>query len=177
MKGVKRFGMNGKLAPRYIGPFPILKKCGAVAYKLDLPPSLTGVHDIFHVSQLKKCLKAPVDVVLPEVTPLEADLSYAEHPIKILDQIVSQGVKQSSSSRYNGATTLKKKQLGKVRNSSVVTIQTSSCHSEGTCDCDTPRVTIAATMFYSTSATQATVLEQYLAMYFGSLSEILASLV
>jgi hypothetical protein len=57
-----------------------------VAYKLDLPPSLAGVHDIFHVSQLKKCLKAPVDIVLPELTPLEADLSYPEHPIKILDQ-------------------------------------------------------------------------------------------
>jgi hypothetical protein len=67
MKGVKRFGVKGKLAPRYIGPFPILEKCGIVAYKLDLPPSLTGVHDIFHVSQLKKCLKAPMDVVLPEV--------------------------------------------------------------------------------------------------------------
>jgi hypothetical protein len=85
MKGMKRFGVKGKLAPHYIGPFPILEKCGVVAYKLDLPPSLTGVHDIFHVSQLKKCLKAPMDVVLPKVTSLEADLSYAEHPIKILD--------------------------------------------------------------------------------------------
>jgi hypothetical protein len=86
MKGVKRFGVKGKLAPRYIGPFPILKKCGSMAYKLDLPPSLARVHDIFHVSQWKKCLKAPVDVVLPKVTPLEADLSYPEHPIKVLDQ-------------------------------------------------------------------------------------------
>jgi hypothetical protein len=50
MKGLKRFGVKGKLAPRYIGPFPILKKCGSVAYKLDLPPSLARVHDIFHVS-------------------------------------------------------------------------------------------------------------------------------
>jgi hypothetical protein len=54
---------------------------------MELQPSLAGVHDIFHVSQLKKCLKAPVDVVLlPEVTLLEADLTYPEHPIKILDQ-------------------------------------------------------------------------------------------
>jgi hypothetical protein len=73
IKGVKRFGVKGKLSPCYIGPFPILEKCGNVAYKLELPPSLAGVHDIFHVSQLKKCLKAPVDVVLPEVAPLEMD--------------------------------------------------------------------------------------------------------
>jgi hypothetical protein len=86
MNGVKRFRVKGKLAPRYIGPFPILEKCGPVAYKLDLPPSLAGVQDIFHVSQLKKYLKAPVNVVLPKVTPLEVDLSYLEHPIKVLDQ-------------------------------------------------------------------------------------------
>jgi hypothetical protein len=86
MKGVKRFGVKEKLAPRYIGPFPILEKCGSVAYKLDLPPSLAGDHDIFHVLQLKKCLNAPMDIVLPKVTPLEADLSYPEHPIKVLDQ-------------------------------------------------------------------------------------------
>jgi hypothetical protein len=49
-KGVKRFGVIGKLSPRYIGPFPILEKCGKVAYKLELPPLLAGVHDIFHVS-------------------------------------------------------------------------------------------------------------------------------
>jgi hypothetical protein len=86
MKGVKRFGMKGKLAPHYFGPFPILERCGTVAYKLELPPSLVGVHDIFHVSQLKKCLKVPMDVVLLEVTPLEVDLTYLEHPIKILNK-------------------------------------------------------------------------------------------
>jgi hypothetical protein len=86
MKGMKRFGMKGKLAHRYIGPFSILEKCGNVAYKLVLPPSLVGVHDMFHVLQLNKCLKAHVDVVLPEVAPLEADLTYPEHRIKILDQ-------------------------------------------------------------------------------------------
>jgi hypothetical protein len=49
MKGLKRFGVKGKLAPRNIRPFPIVEKCGIVAYKLDLPPSLAGVHDNFHV--------------------------------------------------------------------------------------------------------------------------------
>jgi hypothetical protein len=53
---------------------------------MELPPSLAGIHDIFHVSQLKKCLKAPVDVVLPEVAPLETDLTYPEYLINILDQ-------------------------------------------------------------------------------------------
>jgi hypothetical protein len=86
MKGVKKFGVKGKLAPRYIGTFHILEKCGTMAYKLKLPPSLVGVHNIFHISQMKKCLKSPVDIVLPEVTPLEADLTYLEHPIKIVDQ-------------------------------------------------------------------------------------------
>jgi hypothetical protein len=57
-----------------------------VAHKLDLPPSLAGVHNIFHMSELKKCLKAPVDLVFYEVTPLEMDMTYPEHPIKILDQ-------------------------------------------------------------------------------------------
>jgi hypothetical protein len=50
MKGVKRFGMKGKLTPRYIGPFLILNKCGTVAYELELPSSLAGVHNIIHTS-------------------------------------------------------------------------------------------------------------------------------
>jgi hypothetical protein len=55
MRGVKRFGIKGKLAPRYIGPFFILEKLGAMAYKLEPLPSLAGVHGVFYVSQLKKC--------------------------------------------------------------------------------------------------------------------------
>jgi hypothetical protein len=73
MKGIKRFRVKGKLSPRYIKSFPILEKFGTVAYKLELPPSLARVHDIFHVSQMKKYLKTSVDVVLPEVAPVEAD--------------------------------------------------------------------------------------------------------
>jgi hypothetical protein len=83
---VKRFGIKGKLAPRYIGPFLILAKLGNVAHRLELPPTLAGVHNVFHVSQLKKGLKPPVDVVVDDVPPLAADLSYSEHPLKILDQ-------------------------------------------------------------------------------------------
>jgi hypothetical protein len=86
MKGVKSFGVKAKPSPHYIGPFPILEKCGNVAYKLELPPSLAGVYDIFHILPLKKCLKAPVNMVLPEVASLELDLTYPERLIKILDQ-------------------------------------------------------------------------------------------
>jgi hypothetical protein len=136
MKGVKRFGMKEKLAPRYIRPFPILEKCGTVPYKLDLPPSLAGVHDIFHMSQLKKCLKAPVDVVLLEVTPLEADLTYPEHPIKILDQ--RSHVTRHKTIKFfkvQWRNHMEEDATWKRRTSSILAIQTLSCHSEGTCDC------------------------------------------
>jgi hypothetical protein len=80
------FGIKGKLAPRYIGSFLILARLGNVAYRLELPPALASVHNVFHVSQLKKCLRPPMDVVVDDVSPLHADLSYPEHPVKILDQ-------------------------------------------------------------------------------------------
>ncbi|WVZ89471.1 hypothetical protein U9M48_035874 [Paspalum notatum var. saurae] len=63
MKGVHRFGVKGKLAPRYVGPFKITELCGPVAYRLELPPYLAAVHDVFHVSQLKKCLRVPKEAV------------------------------------------------------------------------------------------------------------------
>jgi hypothetical protein len=59
MRGIRRFTVRGKLAPRYIGPFKVLEQKGKVAYRLELPPNLLGVHDVFHVSQLKKCLRVP----------------------------------------------------------------------------------------------------------------------
>jgi hypothetical protein len=82
--GVKCFGIRGKLAPCYISLFPVLGKLGAVAYWLELPPSLVAVHNVFQVSQLKKCLKPPADVVVDDVTPLDADLSYLEYLVKLL---------------------------------------------------------------------------------------------
>ena len=85
-RGVQRFGFKGKLAPRFIGPYQITKKCGPVAYQLKLPNQLAAVHNVFHVSQLKKCLQVPRDVVMQEEFRVEPDLTYEERPIKVLDQ-------------------------------------------------------------------------------------------
>jgi hypothetical protein len=71
---VKRFGIKGKLAPHYIGPFLILARLGNVAYRLELLPTLACVHNVFHVSQLKKCLKSPVDVIVGGVHQQVRDL-------------------------------------------------------------------------------------------------------
>jgi hypothetical protein len=86
MKGVHRFGIKGKLAPRYIGLYPIIDKYGPTSYQVELPERLLGVHNVFHVSQLKRCLKPPADVVIKDTIPLEPDLMYKAHPIKVLDQ-------------------------------------------------------------------------------------------
>ncbi|WVZ84452.1 hypothetical protein U9M48_031482 [Paspalum notatum var. saurae] len=85
MRGIRRFNIKGKLAPRYIGPFKILEKKGGVAYRLELPPSLSGVHDVFHVSQLKKCLRVPEEQAPLEGLEVQEDLTYMEHLVKILD--------------------------------------------------------------------------------------------
>jgi hypothetical protein len=86
MNGVRRFGMKGKLAPHYIGPYPILDKYWPLSYQVDLPSKLSGVCNMFHVSQLKRCLKPPTNVVIDGTIPLEPDLTYKTYPIKILDQ-------------------------------------------------------------------------------------------
>jgi hypothetical protein len=86
MKGVNRFGVKGKLAPRYIGPFLILERYGPVAYRLQLPETFSAVHNVFHVSQLKKCLRIPDRTVNIVDVALEPDLTYSEHPIRVLEQ-------------------------------------------------------------------------------------------
>jgi hypothetical protein len=86
MKGVRRFGIKGKLAPRYIGPYPIINKYGPTSYQMELPAKLSRVHNVFHVSQLKRCLKSPTDVAIEDTIPVKHDLMYKAYPIKILDQ-------------------------------------------------------------------------------------------
>ena len=85
-RGVQRFGVKGKLAPRYVGPYEIIEICGPVAYRVRLPPQLSTIHDIFHVSQLKKCVRVPTEIVEQEDIRVEPDLSYVEYPIKVLDR-------------------------------------------------------------------------------------------
>ncbi|GJS83138.1 putative reverse transcriptase domain-containing protein [Tanacetum coccineum] len=85
-KGVVRFGKKWKLAPRFVGPFEIIKKVGLVAYRLDLPEELNGVHDTFYVSNLKKCLAyLTLQVPLDEIR-VDAKLNFAEEPVEILER-------------------------------------------------------------------------------------------
>ena len=59
MRGVRRFQVKGKLAPRFVGPYPIIGRVGPAAYRLELPESMSDIHNLFHVSQLRKCLQVP----------------------------------------------------------------------------------------------------------------------
>ncbi|GJQ97779.1 hypothetical protein Tco_0008918 [Tanacetum coccineum] len=84
-KGMIRFGTKGKLAPRYVGPFEILKRIGPVAYRLRLPKELGSVHDTFHVSNLKKCLaNANPHIPLDEIK-IDKTLRFVEEPVEIMD--------------------------------------------------------------------------------------------
>jgi hypothetical protein len=86
IKGVRCFGIKGKLAPRYIDLYPIVDKYGSTSYQVELPTRILGVHNVFHISQLKRCLKPPADVVIEDTIPLEFDLTYKACPIKVFDQ-------------------------------------------------------------------------------------------
>jgi hypothetical protein len=87
-KGVMRFGKKGKLSPRYVGPFRITERVGNVAYKLDLPEQLRGVHNTFHVSNLRKCLAEPESAIPLQGIEVDQKLSFIEEPIEIVDHKV-----------------------------------------------------------------------------------------
>jgi hypothetical protein len=88
MRGVKRFQVKGKLAPRFIDPYPIIGRVGPAAYRLKLPESMSDIHNVFHVSQLCKCLQVPENHIEAETIQIQKDLQYWEKPIKILDSAV-----------------------------------------------------------------------------------------
>ena len=81
-----RFGKNGKLSPRFVGPFEVLERVGEVAYRIALPPTLSGVHNVFHESMLRKCIPDPSHVLSYEPLQIRDDLSYEEVPVEILDR-------------------------------------------------------------------------------------------
>ncbi|GJU29662.1 putative reverse transcriptase domain-containing protein [Tanacetum coccineum] len=85
-KGVVRFGKKGKLAPRFVRPFKINEKVGPVAYMLDLLEELNSVHDMFHVSNLKKCLADPTLQVPLDEIQVDAKLNFVEEPVEILER-------------------------------------------------------------------------------------------
>ena len=84
-RGVVRFGKHGKLSPRVIGPFEILERIGTVAYRLALPPSMTGVHEVFHVSMLRKYTPDPAHIVDWGQIEVDMDETFEEGPVCILD--------------------------------------------------------------------------------------------
>jgi hypothetical protein len=88
MKGVQRFQAKVKLAPRYVGPYPIISTVGPVAYHLQLPESVSDIHNVFHVSQLQKCLKVLESHITEESVQIQKDLQYREKLVKILDSAV-----------------------------------------------------------------------------------------
>ncbi|GKE50024.1 hypothetical protein Tco_1481282 [Tanacetum coccineum] len=93
-KGVVRFGKRRKLSPCYIGPFKILSRVGPVAYKLELPRELQGIHNTFHVSNLKRCL-SDEDLIIPsDEVRIDEKFHFIEEPIEIMDREVKQ-LKQS----------------------------------------------------------------------------------
>ncbi|WVZ62478.1 hypothetical protein U9M48_012226 [Paspalum notatum var. saurae] len=85
IRGLRRFKVKGKLAPRYIGPFKIIDRKGEVAYQLELPDRLSGVHNVFHISQLKKCLRVPEEQLQEDELNMQDDLTYTEYPGQILE--------------------------------------------------------------------------------------------
>ena len=102
--------------PRYIGPFEIIETCGPVAYRIRLPSPLAAIHDVFHISQLNKCIKVPTKIIKPQDIEIEPDLSYAEYPIRVLDtKERSTRREKVKCTKSSGITILRKKPPGRLK--------------------------------------------------------------
>ena len=89
-KKVMRFEKKGKLSPRFIGPYEVIEKVGPMAYRLALPPDLEKIHNVFHVSMLRRYRSDPSHVVSAETIELRPDLTYEEEPVEILAREVKE---------------------------------------------------------------------------------------
>jgi hypothetical protein len=119
MGGTWWFKVKENFALRYVGPFKISSCNGEVAYQLKLPPQLSDVHDVFHMSQFKKCLRVPEEQLPMEELDLGGDLTYNERPIRILD--TAERVTRHKASRcakFSGVTTRKMKLPRSMKKSS-----------------------------------------------------------
>ena len=85
-----RFGNKGKLSPRYIGPYEIIEKIGPLAYRLALPPELSRIHNVFHVSMLRRYRSDPSHVLKESEVKILENMSYIEEPVKIVDRRIKQ---------------------------------------------------------------------------------------
>jgi hypothetical protein len=87
LRGMRRFKVKGKLFPHFIGPFRVFRRVGEMVYQLELLDNLSDVHNVFHVSQIKKCLHVPEEQLPMEELSVQGDLTYTEYPIKILNTL------------------------------------------------------------------------------------------
>jgi hypothetical protein len=118
IRGLCGFKVKGKLSPRYIGPFKILERKGDVAYQLELPARLLDVHNVFHISELKKCLRVPEKQLPLEELNVQDDLTYIEHPVKSWTHWrESPGVRGCGCVRFSGVTMQRMRLLGNERTS------------------------------------------------------------
>ena len=92
------FGTKGKLSLRYVGPFPIVARIRKLAYRLDLPESMCGVHNVFHVSMLRKYLRNPEHAIPLELLNIEQDLAFESRPVQILEE--SERVLRNKTLKY-----------------------------------------------------------------------------
>jgi hypothetical protein len=115
IRRLRTFKVKGKLSPRFIGPFKILERVGEVAYRLELPNQLSHVHDVFHISQLKKGLKPHDKEPVPMYgLNVKEDLTYTERPIRILDTLDRlQGIGSLQCARCSGVIMQKRGNMGK----------------------------------------------------------------
>ena len=108
-----RFGKKGKLAPRYIGPFPIIKHVGKVAYKLELPESMNNIHPTFHISLLRKYIPDESHILKDESVQVDQRLMYEEKSVRsLIGKYKSYDQKRCRQSKLFGRGMDKKKQLG-----------------------------------------------------------------